>query len=122
MNRLDSMSTRIAVRRSLDALQKEMHYWRQRNFPTESSEDQFLGVVEEVGELAHAILKHKQAIRSIDDEKFTALERDSIGDILIYLAGYCSVRGISMAEALLETWAEVEQRDWIANPTDGQPQ
>jgi NTP pyrophosphatase (non-canonical NTP hydrolase) len=101
-----------------NVLQGEMHDWRLRNFPEADPEQQLLGVVEEVGELAHAHLKDIQGIRG-DAYKHEAESRDAIGDMLIYLMGYCSYREWSLAKILLDTWQDVKQRNWIANPEDG---
>jgi len=49
------------------------------------------------GELAHSVLKRKQGIRNTEDHDF--LIRDAIGDITIYLAGFCSEHNINIQEA-----------------------
>lgn len=103
-------------------LQSRLHLWRQRNFPTADSGQQLLGIVEEVGELCHAVLKNEQNIRGLGDpEKFMAAEEDAIGDLLIYLSGYCSYRSIDMFAVFEETAQEVMKRDWITWPLSGFP-
>lgn len=99
-------------------LQSRLHLWRQRNFPTTDADQQLFGVVEEVGELAHANLKSKQGIRGTPEEHIAA-EKDAVGDILIYLAGYCSYREWDMIAILEETAEQVTKRDWIADPSSG---
>jgi NTP pyrophosphatase (non-canonical NTP hydrolase) len=78
-----------------------------------------LGVVEEVGELAHANLKEKQGIRGTTEEHIEA-EKDAVGDILIYLTGYCSYRGWDMLELFEQTAEQVMKRDWLADPSKGE--
>jgi NTP pyrophosphatase (non-canonical NTP hydrolase) len=99
-------------------LQNELHTWRQQNFPRADSAQQLLGVVEEVGELAHAVLKQQQGIRG-DDETHEAEVLDAIGDIQIFLAGFCSYRGIDMYYAYEHAAKHVMTRDWITYPHNG---
>jgi NTP pyrophosphatase (non-canonical NTP hydrolase) len=73
--------------------------------------------MEELGELAHAHLKQEQGIRSNEDHDAAA--RDAIGDVVIYLMDYCSVRGWDFSDCVSEAWGDVSERDWIANPATG---
>lgn len=101
-------------------LQDEQHQWASRNFPNSTADEALFGVGEEVGELMHAHLKHKQKIRGCQNTKETIeKKKDAIGDILIYLAHYCNLSGIDMQEALEKTWEEVKKRDWIRFPKNG---
>lgn len=99
-------------------LQSRLHLWRQRNFPSADAEQQLLGVVEEVGELAHAVLKRKQGIRGTTVKHDADIE-DAVGDILIFLAGFCSYEGINMQYIYEFTANQVMQRDWITWPQTG---
>jgi len=101
-------------------LQKELHEWRMYNFPECTPEDQFMGMVEEMGEIAHALLKTKQGIRIEDEIQGHAKVRDGIADLVIYTMGLCSLMGWDL-EALVSSVAnnEVMQRDWIKYPKDG---
>ncbi len=76
-----------------------------------------LGLVEEVGELSHAYLKREQGIRT--DEDHTAKIADAVGDIVIYLCGFCTRENISIDECIRTAWAEVVQRSWNENPEKG---
>ena len=96
-------------------LQTEQKEWSAHNFPNRESYMPLLGVIEEVGELAHAHLKGEQSIRYTEDEVFLK-KKDAIGDILIFLADYCTTNGLDMQEAIEDTWIKVKQRDWIKNP------
>lgn len=99
----------------LTKLQEELEVWRDRNFPNADADQQLLGVVEEVGELAHANLKMKQEVRNSTEED----EEDAVGDMLIYLLGYCSYKQWDMGEILEHTAHHVMQRDWIKYPRNG---
>lgn len=89
-------------------LQSEIHEWSLANFPEQTPEQSFLGVVEEVGELAHALLKQQQSIRGGEDHE--AQIRDAVGDIVIFLSEFCSRSGFSLERTVLETWGEVKHR------------
>jgi NTP pyrophosphatase (non-canonical NTP hydrolase) len=100
-------------------LQKTLHEWRQYNFPdTYTLWHQFMGVTEELGEMAHAILKQSQGIRGSYEEHEEDL-RDAVGDLTIYLMGLCSVKGWSFEEVVMKTADTVLRRDWVENPDDG---
>jgi NTP pyrophosphatase (non-canonical NTP hydrolase) len=88
------------------------------NFPNSDSVEQLLGVVEEVGELAHAVLKFRQGIRGTSEEH-RAETIDAVGDILIYLINFCNYEKIDIAACLAETWDTVRFRDWRAYPKTG---
>lgn len=99
-------------------LQLEHDEWSARNFPSDTLEHSTLGVCEEAGELAHAVLKRAQGIRGVEEEhKLKAA--DAIGDIVVYLAGVASHLGLSLAACVTDAWTEVSARDWIANRADG---
>jgi NTP pyrophosphatase (non-canonical NTP hydrolase) len=104
---------------SFTELQYMTEEWRNYNFPDHTAEDQFLGMTEELGELAHAYLKMKQGIRT--GENHAALEMDAIGDFIIYLCGYCSARGFMLSTCIGRAWSEVKDRDWIKYPRTGRP-
>ena len=94
----------------LDKFQAEHHVWQSHNFPGFQVWEVLLGLGEEVGELFHAHLKQHQGIRLNEDHD--AMARDAVGDIMIFLAGYCNARGWKLSEILDETWAEVKTRKW----------
>lgn len=97
----------------LTFLQRESQKWREHSFPPEhrTVELQVLGVCEEAGELAHAILKMKQGIRG-DEVQHMAEATDAIGDIVIYLAGVASSLNTSLHACVYKAWLEVADRDW----------
>ena len=91
----------------IKALQAEIKVWQDKNFPTATANDMFDGIVEEVGELANAKLKAKVLRRDT-----LAKEKDAIGDIYVFLNGYCQKRGFELEDIIKEVWAEVKQRDY----------
>ena len=104
---------------NLHELQAEHMAWLERNFPQQQNHDPLLGLVEEVGELAHAHLKAAQSIRGMPQEH-RADAIDAIGDIVIFLASYCNSNGFDLESAVVETWHKVKQRDWQRYPQDGE--
>lgn len=95
----------------LNKLQEENDAWTYINFPTKEPDDPLLGLVEEVGELAHAHLKQKQQIRGTWKQHQDA-KIDAVGDIVVYLSDYCNQNNINLEDAIRETWEKVKQRDW----------
>ncbi len=104
---------------NLQTLQLEARAWRTRNFKdTSTAMHQTLGVCEEAGELAHAVLKMEQGIRG-DRTEHLEEAADAVADIVIYLTGVCDNLGLDFQRCVEETWSSVKQRDWVANPVDG---
>jgi len=50
---------------------------------------------------------------------FPRLIQRHVGEFYWALASYCTHRGWDVQECLLTTWAQVKNRNWIANPGDG---
>jgi NTP pyrophosphatase (non-canonical NTP hydrolase) len=94
-------------------LQDAQEEWRARNFPGQLDYHPLLGVTEEVGELCHAHLKGEQGIRHSD---VRAMKADAVGDIVIFLAGYCTANGLDLQECVESALTEVLERDWVSNP------
>lgn len=91
--------------------------WSKKNFPKQERYHPLLGLIEEVGELAHAHLKREQRIRtrkSHIDQKC-----DAIGDIVIYLADYCARNNLDLEGCVRDAWEKVEKRDWVGDPEEG---
>ena len=103
---------------NLTTLQAEHMAWLEHNFPQQQGHDPLLGIVEEVGELAHAHLKASQGIRGTSRE-LQAEARDAIGDIVIYLASYCNTNGYDLETCVARTWSMVKKRNWQKYPQDG---
>jgi NTP pyrophosphatase (non-canonical NTP hydrolase) len=97
-------------------LQTEHKTWSSRNFDTQFPDtvkfwQPIFGVMEELGELTHALLKQSQNIRGTDAEHIQK-QKDAIGDITIFLASTCSALGFNFQELVETTWNEVKQRNY----------
>lgn len=103
---------------TLFQLQAENKEWADRNFPGYEFYQPILGLMEELGELCHAELKRTQGIRG-DAQKHEGAAKDAVGDIVIFLANYCSARGFDMQSIVEETWERVKKRDWQKDPVNG---
>lgn len=104
---------------NLTEFQEQHGQWLSRNFPDQQPHDALLGLAEEVGELAHAHLKHQQGIRGMDEEEYVSQATDAIGDIVIYLASYCNTNGFNLEACVREAWDQVSGRDWQERPETG---
>lgn len=98
-------------------LQKEVRTWTLHNFGRQESWKPLLGIVEELGELAHSHLKNVQRIRR--NENHQEKKKDAIVDIIIYLTNYCIEENFDLDEIVQQTWAQVKCRDWAKNPNTG---
>jgi NTP pyrophosphatase (non-canonical NTP hydrolase) len=106
--------TRFAdeLKPSIFLVQQESGVWRNKAYPdTANIELQALGVCEEAGELAHAVLKFKQGIRGYDKEKTAEEVGDAIGDIFIYACGVADHLGINVVESVEKAWQHVKSRN-----------
>ena len=75
-------------------------------------------MVEELGELSHALLKQKQCIRG-DFQEHEDNIKDSIGDLIIFCSDFCEARGFSFQKIVEDTWNKVKIRDWRKFPKNG---
>ena len=105
---------------SLREIQQAQKIWEKHNFPNNVADNAFLGMVEELGELAHAKLKLRQGIRGTPAEH-TAAMQNAIGDLAIFIMSYCNHEGWDYQRIVNETWDEVERRDWVRYPQTGRP-
>lgn len=105
---------------SLAQMQEEQRPWVKHNFGGGPSYHPLLGIVEEVGELSHGFLKSEQGIRG-DKKKHHEEMVDAVGDIVIYLADFCSRVDIDLQDTVRKTWDSVKERDWKKNPENGTP-
>jgi NTP pyrophosphatase (non-canonical NTP hydrolase) len=99
-------------------LQRICVEWRKYNFPKSTADQQFKGVVEELGELSHADLKAEQGIRQDGIDPITK-EMDAAGDLVIYLLNFCDMKGFTLEAAIKLAWQEACIRDWIKYPKNG---
>lgn len=78
-------------------MQKEQEIWADKNFPGNKMIHPLVGIIEEVGELAHVVLKETQTIRYTPDVVI-AKKKDAVSDIMIFLAHYCTKNSFTMPE------------------------
>lgn len=62
--------------------------WARENFGEQDPDEPLLGIIEELGELAHAHLKGIQGIRHTPNE-IREMKIDAVADCVIYLLNYC---------------------------------
>lgn len=83
--------------------------------PTTTAEEQMLNLVEEVGELARALLKRKQGIRGTREEWDTEVHKE-IGDVFISLLAVAHHEGLEALRCAADRWWDVKQRNWTTDP------
>lgn len=104
----------------LNELQVQLAAWQGRNFGAQQHYEMALGLAEEVGELCHAVLKHLQKIRGMEDpETFRTAAGDAAGDIFIYLCQFLTILRIDAGTLFLETARRVMKRDFTKDKTNG---
>ena len=100
----------------LQRLQRKLLEWQLENFKAGSEWPASLhlfalGVAEEAGELAHAVLKRAQYIRGMQDEAaFLEAAGDAIADCAIFCIQACSALGLDFSTLLYLTAEEVMNR------------
>jgi NTP pyrophosphatase (non-canonical NTP hydrolase) len=91
-------------------LSLEVMAWAKVNF--NGKYNSYLGMIEEVGELARCCLKRHQGIRGYDNDEFYKEHyHDAIGDIGIYAANYAYMEGIMVEWPTIQGEIESTQRD-----------
>lgn len=101
----------------LSGLQVRLCRWQVRNFGSSCIKDITLGVSEESGELSHAVLKHRQGIRGMENrDAFLDAAGDAIADCAIYLMQAATALRLDFPTLLAATASEVMKRDWVGNP------
>ncbi len=104
----------------LTDLQVRLARWQNRNFGPASDEQLALGVCEEAGELAHAVLKRSQRIRGMGDPAaYREAAGDAIADVVVYAIQLATALRLDFSVLLAETARRVMDREWLSNPTDG---
>ena len=104
----------------IDLKQKELREWAERNFGERTADtgDCVIGMAEELGELAHFVLKRKQRIReAANGGDFKAEIGDAFADVVIYGIQAMECEGIDAEAILRKTIEEVMQRDFKNNPS-----
>jgi NTP pyrophosphatase (non-canonical NTP hydrolase) len=103
---------------SLNRIQADHHSWIQHNFPTETNHQAVFGMIEELGEITHHLLKREQGIRG-EGVNHAAEIRDGCADLVIFMMTLADNEGFVLLEAINEAWDQVKRRDWIQYPHDG---
>lgn len=99
-------------------VQHEHRAWLNYNFPDQTVEQTVLGMMEELGELAHHLLKRMQGIRG-DGVDHEAEIKDALSDFIIFSMDLADREGFIIQDAVVDTWAQVRERDWVKFPHDG---
>lgn len=105
-----------------DTTQQQLADWQLHNFGEQPLWTQVMGATEEMGELAHAVLKHEQGIRGISDDGLIDQAGDAVADCMIYLFQVCTALRLDAVELFRETAAVVMERDWVKYPKTGRPE
>lgn len=104
----------------LSVLQVRLYRWQVENQLTSSVELLALGATEEIGELAHAIVKHRQKIRGMEDEtKFREAAGDAIADTVVYLVQLCTALRLDFGTLFANTALKVMERNWVKDQKTG---
>jgi NTP pyrophosphatase (non-canonical NTP hydrolase) len=103
---------------SLRLLQVDHKRWLEHNFPEQTREQIMLGMTEELGELAHHLLKREQGIRGGDVDHDAEI-RDACADLVIFMCGLADLEDFDLMDAILEAWDQVRRRDWVEFPING---
>lgn len=105
---------------SVAKLQGRLHAWQVRNFGEMSKYQMLAGIMEELGELSHALLKNDQQIRGFEDEAFF-LEKagDSLADMRVYMEQLCTILKLDAPTLFEETANQVMKRDWVKDSAKG---
>ncbi len=102
----------------MDMRQNELNHWQRRNFGVQQVTDMVLGMTEEVGELAHWIMKRKQGIReAASGGDFKEEIGNAFADVVIYGIQAMTYEGIDAEAVLTKTIEEVLKRDFVNNPS-----
>ena len=103
----------------IDLRQKELSDWADLNFGDLRADTMecIVGMIEELGELAHVVLKRKQRIREAADGGDFKLEiGDAFADVVIFGIQAMTCEGIDAEAVIKKTINTVLQRDFKNNP------
>lgn len=76
---------------TINVLAQEIAAWAEKNFPVHIPA---WGVLEEIGELTHCLLKRAQGIRGFaDDAHFKKESLDAVADIAVYMLHHIAIAG-----------------------------
>lgn len=90
-------------------IQAETHPWRLDKIPDLTPRDQLDGTMVEVAEILEAVVKEETYDDGWANEEHV---KEEIGDVLIYLSGFCALEGFDMIECIARARAKNSDRDW----------
>lgn len=90
--------------------------WADKNFPDSTEIISAAGMVEECGELFHALIKNQQGIRGTEEKHLEDM-KDAIGDISIYLLDFLNRTKVDEKELLLAIQSGI-QPEYQSRDTD----
>ena len=96
----------------LERMQGEIKAHMESQGVKQTPELMLIGALEELGEVAHALLKYQQGIIVPKPEKFLAEIADGVGDVIIYLSQLCEEMGLSLETSVMETADRVLNRTY----------
>jgi NTP pyrophosphatase (non-canonical NTP hydrolase) len=120
---LKDIDKRIATEYLLD-VQKRLKKWQEKNFKLEDTSYEwcFIGVVEELGEIGHILLKSRQGIREYQDGLTPEVKdkiADGVTDAIVFLLQMSSHLGVEVAPFFFEEVERVMVRDWTTKKENG---
>ena len=96
-------------------MKQDVEAWLIYNFSDETRVTATLGLCEEVGEVARAVLKQEQAIRGTWEEWDDEIKKE-LGDVYLKLIQVAMVCGFDLDEVIAQRWEVLRQRDWVRDP------
>jgi hypothetical protein len=68
-----------------------------------------------------AVPIHRFATSSLAGQRFFRAIEDAVGDIVVYLADFCTREDFDFEAVVTQVWEKVKQRDWQRDKLTGRP-
>ena len=91
----------------LKTFQHELEARAERNIPRSATYQSLIGVFQEIGKLTRMQIED-EGISDVPENR-QAAKRQAIGDVIIYMARYCTAQGWSLAEIIYEAWQKTKR-------------
>jgi NTP pyrophosphatase (non-canonical NTP hydrolase) len=118
--------------KSLSQVQREITAWARSQFGDNVSRDDtsaafghplgslapLLGMFEELGELAHAVVYRHQGRGYADPAEHRGAKEDALADLMVFACDFAGREGIDLEAVLGEVWERVSKRrrdNWLAD-------
>jgi NTP pyrophosphatase (non-canonical NTP hydrolase) len=118
--------------KSLSQVQREITAWARSQFGDNVSRDDtsaafghplgslapLLGMFEELGELAHAVVYRHQGRGYADPAEHREAKEDALADLMVFACDFAGREGIDLEAVLGEVWERVSKRrrdNWLAD-------